>query len=89
MIANTALLAALTVLLLVAWLAVEAVDRKIRKANTQLDAVGELLFEGINEAEMAFSGWVDARYRGQSYELTIPFASASAERLLLALTSKI
>lgn len=42
----------------------------------------QLVLEGIDEAAMAFQGWVDARYRGQSYELTIPFAEPSIERLL-------
>jgi N-methylhydantoinase A len=42
----------------------------------------ELLLEGIHEAAMAFASWVDARYRGQSYELTVPFAGPSTKRLL-------
>jgi N-methylhydantoinase A len=44
----------------------------------------ELALEGIDEAAMTFAGWVDARYRGQSYELTIPFTGPSTERLLEA-----
>jgi N-methylhydantoinase A len=42
-------------------------------------ARAELGREGIVEAAMIFNGLVDARYQGQSYELTIPF-----ERDLLA-----
>jgi N-methylhydantoinase A len=42
----------------------------------------ELAVEGIEETAMAFAGWVDARYRGQSYELTVPFDGPSTERLL-------
>jgi N-methylhydantoinase A len=42
----------------------------------------ELASEGVRQAEMRFQGWVDARYRGQSYELTVPFAGRSTERLL-------
>jgi N-methylhydantoinase A len=42
----------------------------------------ELIHEGVREAAMTFQGWVDARYRGQSYELTVPLAGPSTERLL-------
>jgi N-methylhydantoinase A len=42
-------------------------------------ARAELTREGIAEEAMIFNGLVDARYQGQSYELTIPF-----ERDLLA-----
>jgi N-methylhydantoinase A len=34
----------------------------------------DLAREGIGEGAMVFQALVDARYRGQSYELTIPFA---------------
>ena len=33
----------------------------------------DLAREGVAQGEMVFNGLVDARYRGQSYELTIPF----------------
>lgn len=33
----------------------------------------DLAREGVAQDEMVFTGLVDARYRGQSYELTIPF----------------
>ena len=36
-------------------------------------ARAELTREGIAEEAMIFNGLVDARYKGQSYELTIPF----------------
>jgi N-methylhydantoinase A len=42
----------------------------------------DLLQEGVSEASMAFQGLVDARYHGQSYELTIPFTGPSTEQLL-------
>jgi N-methylhydantoinase A len=51
-------------------------DAMIERARDELTA------EGIDEEEMTFQGFVDARYRGQSYELTIPFSGASTERLL-------
>jgi N-methylhydantoinase A len=40
----------------------------------QAHARADLEREGIPSHAMAFEGLVDARYRGQSYELTIPFA---------------
>jgi len=36
-------------------------------------ARADLLHEGIDEAHMTFNALLDARYRGQAYELTIPF----------------
>jgi N-methylhydantoinase A len=42
----------------------------------------DLAREGIAPRAMAFQGSVDARYRGQSYELTIPLAGSSTEALL-------
>ena len=45
-------------------------------------ARADLLREGIAEEAMAFSGLVDMRYRGQSYELTLPFTGASTDDLL-------
>jgi N-methylhydantoinase A len=51
-------------------------DKMIEQARDALHR------DGMDAADMAFSGWVDARYRGQSYELTIPFAGALTERLL-------
>lgn len=47
-------------------------------------ARAELEREGIGEEDMTCQGWVDARYRGQSYELTIPFVGLSASELLSA-----
>jgi N-methylhydantoinase A len=35
----------------------------------------DLVREGIDEAHMVFTPLLDARYRGQAYELTIPFTS--------------
>jgi N-methylhydantoinase A len=46
-----------------------------------------LVAEGIDEGEMTFQGFVDIRYRGQSYELTVPFSGASTERLLASFHS--
>jgi len=37
----------------------------------------ELTREGVAEEAMVFNGLVDARYRGQSYELTIPLRNSS------------
>jgi len=55
----------------------------LRKHLEELIAVGraDLAREGIHEAAMIFRGAVDMRYRGQAYELTIPF---SGENDLLA-----
>jgi N-methylhydantoinase A len=44
------------------------VDEMIAQARV------DLAREGIGEGAMVFQPLVDARYRGQSYELTIPFA---------------
>jgi N-methylhydantoinase A len=44
----------------------------------------DLAREGIAPEDMAFQGSVDARYRGQSYELTIPLAGSSTQDLLSA-----
>jgi N-methylhydantoinase A len=38
-----------------------------------VQAHADLALEGIEERDMTFSGLLDARYRGQAYELTIPF----------------
>jgi N-methylhydantoinase A len=55
--------------------------------QSELDAMiaesrDELLWEGLSEAAMVFAGSVDARYRGQSYELTVPFTGPSTESML-------
>jgi N-methylhydantoinase A len=49
------------------------------RLRVQLDemiaqAGADLRQEGVAEEAMVFNGLLDARYRGQSYELTIPFA---------------
>jgi len=53
------------------------------RLQTQLDEMIEqaraaLVQEGFAEDRMLFVGLVDARYEGQSYELTIPFTGPSA-----------
>jgi N-methylhydantoinase A len=57
-----------------------------RALRAQLDemlalARADLCEEGIEEEAMAFLPLVDARYRGQSYELTIPFTEDLAASL--------
>lgn len=42
-------------------------------------AKADLANEGIDETHMSFMGWLDMRYRGQSYELTLPFEGDLAE----------
>jgi len=46
-------------------------DRMLAEMLDQARA--DLLHEGIDEAHMTFNALLDARYRGQAYELTIPF----------------
>ena len=41
--------------------------------DMQIQAHADLVREGIDEANMVFTPLLDARYRGQAYELTIPF----------------
>lgn len=41
--------------------------------NLTAQAKQDLAEEGISEENMLFSGWLDMRYQGQSYELTLPF----------------
>ncbi|MEO8395232.1 MAG: hydantoinase/oxoprolinase family protein, partial [Chloroflexota bacterium] len=42
-------------------------------------ARADLAHEGIDEAQMVFTALLDVRYRGQAYELTIPFTEDIAE----------
>jgi N-methylhydantoinase A len=52
-----------------------ALARALRTALDEMLALAhdDLSAEGIEEAAMAYQPLVDARYRGQSYELAIPF----------------
>jgi N-methylhydantoinase A len=59
----------------VLWAAVEEMIARARE---------ELVAEGLAEEEMVFQGLVDARYRGQGYELTIPLLGPSTEDMLRA-----
>jgi N-methylhydantoinase A len=50
----------------------QALDEMTERAR------GELAREGIAEGQMVFEGLIDARYQGQSHELTVPFAAAGS-----------
>jgi N-methylhydantoinase A len=49
-----------------------------------VQARSDLTREGVAEEEMVYGGLVDARYHGQSYELTIPFPDPGADSLRAA-----
>jgi N-methylhydantoinase A len=55
----------------------EGSDPKLRKALEELHKLGmaELQAEGFRNNEIQAADFVDLRYRGQSYELTIPLVS--------------
>src|SRR5262249_26300014 len=50
---------------------------KLKDAFKELHQLGrtELIAEGFRKTEIEARDFVDLRYRGQSYELTVPFAS--------------
>ncbi len=56
---------------------VEDAADKLKKALTELHRLGrsELTAEGFRNRDIRYLDFVDLRYRGQSYELTIPLSS--------------
>jgi N-methylhydantoinase A len=56
-------------------------DAKLKTAFKELHRRGytELAAEGFRKTEIQARDFVDLRYRGQSYELTVPFASGFVE----------
>jgi N-methylhydantoinase A len=57
-------------------------DLEARLADMIARGRTELEQEGISSDNMVFNGLADMRYRGQSYELTVPFRGTSAVHLL-------
>ena len=60
----------------------EGSDSKLRKALEELHRLGmaELQTEGFRKSEIQSADFVDLRYRGQSYELTIPLVRNFVEQ---------
>jgi N-methylhydantoinase A len=79
LMADVVLETSLSVLSTVSAGTVSAVQTRL--AEMVSHACADLAHEGIAREQMVFDLLVDARYEGQSYELTIPFSDTSADKL--------